>query len=707
MSIFVLRSSFLKNGLLAVALFSFLLINTVRAEEAAPVISSTQPEVVVIGKLDEQRDRILPSLGSSRFDFSQDQIDSQSQGANASFNQIVLRAPGVAEDSFGQLHVRGEHANLQYRINDVLLPEGISGFGQELDARFIKNMSLMTGSLPAQYGFRTAGVIDIHTKSGAQLDGGSVSMYGGSFGTYRPSFEYGEHDGNASYYFSGSDYETDLGIENPTNRYNPIHDESRQTKGFTYLSWVLDDTSRLSFMASGSNGDFKIPNNPGQAPGFVLAGTPTFDSTSLNETQREQNDYAVVAYQKSVDEIDFQAAAFTRYSDVLFRPDRSGDLIFNGVASRVNRDILANGFQGDISDSLTDDHTLRGGILFTGQTAGTQTVTDVFPGGPGVQSSTTPFSISDSNEKTGYLAGLYLQDEWHVVDPLTINYGARFDVMDQYIQANQVSPRVNAVYKVTSSTTLHAGYARYFTPPPLELVSSGNINKFTGTSNEPEIKQSSAVRPERAHYLDVGVTHQFSPEFQMGFDGYYKRARHQLDEGQFGQALIFSPFNYQKGEVYGTEVTADYSKGGFTSYANFAWSYATGRNIESGQFQFSQDELDYARTHNVFLDHDQRFTASFGESYSFCDTKVYADLLFGSGLRKGFANTEQLSGYFPLNLGVSHTFKTPGVGEWVVRFDVVNVFDQIYELRDGSGIGVGAPQFGARRGFYGGLTFNF
>ena len=101
-----------------------------------------------------------------------------SQGANAPFNEVILRAPGVAQDSAanGDLHVRGEHANLQYRINDVLLPEGITGFGLELDPRFVESMRLITGSLPAAYGFRTAGVVDIHTKSGAFENGGEARI---------------------------------------------------------------------------------------------------------------------------------------------------------------------------------------------------------------------------------------------------------------------------------------------------------------------------------------------------------------------------------------------------------------------------------------------------------------------------------------------------------------------------------------------------
>ena len=112
----------------------------------------------------------------------------------------------MAQDSAanGDLHLRGEHANIQYRINDVLLPEGISGFGTELDTRFVDSLRLITGSLPAQYGFRTAGIVDLHTKSGAFEPGGSASVYGGSYDTIKPSFEYGGSKGNLNYFVDGS-----------------------------------------------------------------------------------------------------------------------------------------------------------------------------------------------------------------------------------------------------------------------------------------------------------------------------------------------------------------------------------------------------------------------------------------------------------------------------------------------------------------------
>src|SRR5881227_1174531 len=164
----------------------------------------TERVIVQSQEMDITREAIVPSLGATRYTVGPDRLDSQAGGENALFNQTLLRFPGVAQDSFGQLHVRGEHANLQYRIDDVLLPESIPGFGQELETRFADNISLITGALPAQFGFRNTGVIDIHTKSGTAFQTSEASIYAGSFDTIKPSFEYGSVVGKLSSYVSAS-----------------------------------------------------------------------------------------------------------------------------------------------------------------------------------------------------------------------------------------------------------------------------------------------------------------------------------------------------------------------------------------------------------------------------------------------------------------------------------------------------------------------
>jgi len=154
-------------------------------------------------------------------------------------------------------------------------------------------------------------------------------------------------------------------------------------------------------------------------------------------------------------------------------------------------------------------------------------------------------------------------------------------------------------------------------------------------------------------------------------------------------------------------LTANYEKNGFAAYANAGYTQALGTQITSGQFQFDPDELAYISNHWVHLDHEEHWSASTGVSYTWEGTKTYADLLYGSGLRNGFANTSELPAYATVNIGIEHAFKLPGLGTFKARFDIVNLFDKIYEIRDGSGIGVFAPQFGQRRGFYGGITYEF
>lgn len=668
-------------------------------------------QVIVTGALDQARDQIVPYLGATKYSIGQQQLQTESQGDATSFNQVILRAPGVAQDSYGQLHVRDEHANLQYRIDDVLIPEGISGFGQEIDTRLVDSVNLITGSLPAEFGFRTSGIIDIHTKEGPSLNGSRVSYYGGSHDTINPSFQTGGSEGNFNYFVLGSYDQNDLGIENPTGGYHAIHDFTTQYKGFADFSYVIDDSSRVTLLLSGTYSDFQIPNNPGQNPLFALEGASAknYNSANLNENQHEQNDYAILAYQKSFDSVNLQIAAFSRYSDTLFTPDQEGDLIFTGLAGRIDRSIFSNGLQFDASWAWNDSNVLRGGFLLTIESAKADTTNQVFPvNASGIQTSNVPFTIVDNQQKLGAYYGFYLQDEWKVFQPLTINFGARFDVVDEYAHANQLSPRVNVVLQATKSTTLHAGYARYFTPPPLELVQSQSLQKFVGTSNQSAVLHNSAVKPERANYFDAGMTEQFTGSFSMGVDGYYKVSKDLIDEGQFGSALIFSPFNYSKGNQYGLEVTANYAIGGFNAYANFGFERGTGEGIASGQFLFTSAELAFIRNRYVFLDHDQRYTLSAGASYTWKDTTVYSDVLYGSGLRSGFANTDELPGYYPVNVGFTHTFHLPEkYGQIQFRFDVTNIFDQSYELRDGTGIGVFAPQYGPRRGFFGGLSWKF
>jgi outer membrane receptor protein involved in Fe transport len=682
-----------------------------------PETPQPQTEAQVIAgendKLDQARREIVQPTGANSYQVNHQVLESMPQGTNAPLDKALLQFPGVTQDSAasGDLHVRNEHANLQYRINGIMLPDGVGGFGQIIDTGIVGSLALITGAMPVQYGLRTAGVLDIQTKTDAFNNSGSIGAYGGSHGTLTNTFDYGGTVGDTQYYFSTRFFTSNLGIENPTPSYNAIHDHTSQEKGFAYISTAIDPTSRLTYIGGVSNGNYEIPNNPGQAPAFTAFGFSNFNSALLDERQNEFNQFNVLAYQKSADGWDFQISYFNRYSQLHFLPDTIGDLVFNGVSSDVYRQSFVNGIQEDTSYRLGFAHTLKFGFQVSAERSLVNNGSTVLPLDPAGNPVDAPFSVFDSSAKTGYLFSTYLGDEWKVTNNLTLSAGLRFDQMWQYIDANQLSPRASLTWKPYDGTTFHAGYARNFTPPEQVLAAPTNLALVQNSTAQPSVTQNDPVLPERSNVFDIGVDQKIYaiPGLEVGVDAYYKTARDLLDDGQFGAAYVLTAFNYERGENRGVELKANYVNGNFRAYGNIAWARQIATNVVSNQYLFDPDDLAYIASHYIYTDHAQTLTASLGASYLWNGTKFSASMIYGSGLRAdspdGVPNGSHVPAYTQVNLGMSHDFNIVAPNKpTTVRFDVVNLFDTIYQIRDGSGIGVFAPQYGPRRGFYFGIS---
>jgi outer membrane receptor protein involved in Fe transport len=654
---------------------------------------------------DQSREHVLTKLGASSYTIDRTAIETMPQGDNTPVDKLVLQMPGVNYDSAvsnPNFHVRGEYANVQTRINGLVLPEGVSGLGPVIDTNFIGSLSLLTGTLPAQYGLRTAGVLDI-TSRAFSTPGGSVSIYGGSHGTITPSFDYGGSVDNTQYFLSGRGNWNNLGIENPTSSVNAIHDHTDQGKFFAYVSTLLDDSTRLSVISGASYSTFQIPNNPNQVP-LGDFGPASYDSSTLNEREVDQYYYNIVALQTKGDDVDTQFSVFSRYAKVHFMPDVFGDLVFNDVASDVTRASQMYGTQFDASYEVNSAHTLRAGFMMTAEKTDVTNISTVLQGDIGAVTS-PPFTVTDTNSLLGWNLGAYVQDEWKLTSQLTLNYGIRFDQLYQFVHANQFSPRAALVYKPFDGTTFHAGYARYFTPPMQAQATQSNLALFTGTTNQPEQTNNDPVKPERSHYFDVGVDQKLLPGLTAGLDAYYKIATDQIDDGQFGQAVVLTQFNWARGYSEGVEAKVKYRSGDFSAYANFAFNITRATDPVANQYLLDSATYTYLLTNYHYTDDMQMLTGSAGASYRWNQTLFAVDMKYGSGLPTGFANSSFNQPYATANLGIAHEIQAlPGAKPLTLRFDVVNLFDKIYAIRDGSGIGVFAPQYGARRGFFAGIS---
>jgi hypothetical protein len=706
------------------------------AREAAATRAFTQQ----VEKANQVRENIVPRTGTDVTQVSHQDISNAPGGANQSVGDLLVNQfPGVSQDSTssGDYHVRNDHANVQFCVNGILLPDGVSGFAQFMETSFIGSMALITGALPAQYGLHNTAIVDITSKDfRTNPNSGSIGVYGGTYATVTPTFEYGGKVGQTEYFFAGREFSNNLGLENPTGSATIAHDWDTRGGFFGYTSTYLDESTRISSITGAQTIKYQIPINPGQQvfPGlFPIYGAPATggDSAKINEVQYEKSAYAVLAYQKSLGDLDMQAAWFTRYNSLQFVPDVYGDILFNGVASDVYRSSLLNGIQDDNAYKVNDAHTLRFGFSSSVEQGIVRTIATVEPVGAAGVATGGPFTFADPSIKMGYLAGVYLQDEWRLTRQFTVNWGARFDDMVQYIEKDQLSPRANFVYKPFDGTTIHGGYARYFTPPLLTLEAQSNIALYQNTTGAPPSNAQNLILPERSNVWDAGIVQQMlppcptttggqydkapmasvpalnCPSLELGMDGYYKRATDLLDDGQFGAAFTLTAFNYEKGEVWGVEWKAKFTQGPLTAYGNFSWGRETANTVVSNQSLFAPDELAYLATHWVNTDHSQLLSGNGGLSYLFSDgTRASLNMIYGSGLRSGFANTDHVPAYTTFNFGLQRQIWEHGLFDKAIdgRFDVVNIFDRIYELRSGSGIGVFAPQFGPRRGYYAGIS---
>jgi hypothetical protein len=662
-------------------------------------------------ELDESRDQnLLPRLGATEYGIDQAALQVLPQGKNTPLDKVLLQIPGVSYDSAisnPDFHVRNEYANVQYRINGIQLPDGVSALGSILETGFVGSLNLRDGALPAQYGLRTAGVIDITSKT--EFDpGGDIDLYAGSWQTVSPSVEYGDGVGPTQYFLTARYLSTNQGLENATPMANPIHDRSTQQKFFGYGSTLFGDSSRLSYMAGGFVGHFQIPDVEGEeSPGDL--GSPIVSSTSLNENETDRFFFGVVALQTHEQDVDLQISLFTRYATVDFVPDVDGDLAFFDVAANVVRKSLLDGLEFDMADRLTAAHTLRAGLTTSVEKTQVQDRSLVLALDTDGNPLPTPISINDYTSKTGWTAGAYVQDEWRIRDDLTLNTGLRFDQMNQFVSAHQLSPRIALNYTPVADTTVHAGVSRYFTPPMQAQATPNNLRLFQNTTQQPAIALADPVRPERATYFDVGVDRQLSPEISAGLDAYYKRSTDTLDDGQFGQAVVLEEYNFADGFSRGVEFKIKYERGGLHAYANLSHEISMVKTVVSNQYLIGDPlALAYLSSRYNYPSDAQTVTASAGVAYRWRNLLASIDGIYGSGLRAGFANEQHSPAYTQWNAALAANFDPWRNRKMLaLRLSVINLFDRSYLLRDATGIGEFAPQYGPRRGSFMELTQQF
>lgn len=666
-------------------------------------------------KIDNTRNQISNKSGSNSYNFSSSDIENLPQGQMTSLDQILARSPSVVQNSQNKLYIRGDHGNVQYRINGVMLPDAVSNFGQIIDAHFIKDMSLYTGVMNAEFGFRNAGVLDIQTKGGSDKVQQRAEVMAGSYDTLAANYQVSgsrkleRFAQKFDYFLSGTYQQNSRGIASTSSAYSQHHNDTSQNNLFAHLSYMIESNKKLDIIAFDATNRYEIPVVAGQNPEFDRGVLVQRVSQDRNQKQFESNRFAVAALKGISDqEIEYQVSLFASENISKVRPDSDNDLIFTGVSTEIDQNSKNFGIQADASYELNNENTLKAGFYANYNKLDNGINYLAFPADiNGAQTSTTPNLINQNVDDSAELYGIYLQNEWKANNKLTVNYGARLDAARYINNESQLSPRVSAIYDLNKNTTLHAGYARYFTPASNALASRANPAAFAGTTAQSEFAVNSPVKAERSNYFDAGIAHKLNNNINLAFDIYYKQARNMIDSHQVGETLLTVPFNYSKGKTYGAEFKAEYVRNNLSTYFNLGAQRSYGKRISSSQYIHELAELNYISSDYVALDHVQSYTASIGAAYTYLRTKFGLDALYGSGLRTGDNNHNTMPSYWQLNGSVARSYALPYLGKTNFKISAINLLDEKIQYSNGSGVGISSAQFAPRRSFYLIVSKNF
>lgn len=665
---------------------------------------------------------------SETYAVSRTDIEALPRGNNNELHDVLLTIPSATYGALKQVHIRQDHANVQFRIDGVPIPDTVSStFSDVISPRAWERADIILGGMEAQYGNKTAAVLDITTKSGTQPSFGSVQMMGGSNRTINPSVEYGGTIGEkVRVYFFNSHMATNRGIEPPTLGHSVFHGQSERNQTFFRGDYQADNKNSLSLVVLNSVAKYQIPTQPGveQDPsGLVLPllqirrpGFSPVASQFVDENQRENNQYAHLVWRHDVNAQNFfNLSTYVRHTRATFRTDPYNVLAYTqdpaAPFSTADQDRMAYsiGLRFDHSYVPNAQHLIKVGFQLDRTQAVNKTGLFVFN-----RDGTTGDPVGDlrslraDNRVIGYRQEFWVQDQWSPNDQWTFNLGVRGDLVQYLVTEGQLSPRIGVTYKADQSNVFHVFYGRQFTPPNLEAISFAKLGVL-GTTAQPDNLTNNSVRAERAHYVEVGSYHALTAWATLELTGYYKFARYLSDAGQFGTTPLLNYFAFDRGWSRGVDAALKLRvMDNLTARGNVGWGQCKGYGLHSGHVLLEQKEIDDINSKGgVFCDHTQMLTSSAVVNYRFLErTTLTGQLLYGSGLRTADegakTNSTHVPSYTIYNLSLTHTIPLPWHGQaLLLGFDVINLLDQKYVINAGEGsIGLGVAHAGMPRSFF-------
>ena len=518
-----------------------------------------------------------------------------------SLQDLVNSQPGWLYEGNAVLHPRGSEYQTQFVVDGVPLTDNRSpSFGPEIEADDLQSMSIYTAGIPAEYGRKMGGVVELNTMQDSQPGfHGQVVLSGGSFDT-AGAFAQGQ-------YVWGKNA---LGITasgDMTSHYlNPVVPENYTNAGtIGYFSAryerELGSKDRLSLMVWHELSRYELPNeqvqqsphpnpfDPSQPLGSQLQNANNFETMGIVSYAHLFSPNVVANLRGMVRDNanHFWSNVYSTPIEV-FQHNWFNEVYFKGTIT------VSHGRHEITAGAETDNLFLNEHFSYI--------ITDPTQFDP-----STPLTFSFVGNRPDLEQSVFVQDLVHLRN-WTLNAGVRWDHYQLLLNRQLVSPRV-AVSRFFPSADLvvHAAYDRVFQTPAFENIL---LSSSTAATELNAISLQLPVPPSEGNYLEAGLTKALFKNLKLDANYFERFLNNYADDNLIENTTISFPIAFRKAIIYGAEAKLELPYwrrfSGFVSYTyqvGNAWFPVTGGLFLgddaalplSGHFPDSQDQRNTVR----------------------------------------------------------------------------------------------------------------